>query len=318
MVFAQKPNGTLAEPITVRYLDTYSQQVTDMVLSDLDRNGTKEILVAYEDGIKIVRYVANPNRLETTEVFDDKGFAMLAVEDFDGDGRQDVLAQRYEYGAVMYKGDGLGGLVRDAAVVTPEISWPNVLARDMNGDGKPDLVVFSGDRWFLMRNDGTGHFGEPVKYALPRRSDGMLWITWGADTTDVNRDGRKDLIFSLASNRPAGVGIVLARADGTYALDRVLESYDLPEPLVLADLDGNGLVDIVTVHGGFSEMGYYLQGPSGFDPETRVSVAINSYPTSHYIGHSLAVGDINSDGCKDVVIADSQYGLLVLTGANCK
>ena len=37
-----------------------------------------------------------------------------------------------------------------------------------------------------------------------------------------------------------------------------------------------------------------------------------------YFGRTLAVADINSDGCRDVVIADSQYGLLTLTGANCR
>lgn len=318
MVFAQRPDRTLDEPLTVRYLDRYIGQKTDMVLADLDLNGTKEILVAHEDGIAIVRHHVAPQRLETTNVFDEKGFTFLAVDDFDLDGKPDVFAERNEYGAVMYKGDGIGGLVRGANVATPEISRPNVLAREMNGDGKPDLVIFSGDWWFLMLNDGTGHFAAPVKYTLPRREDGRLWIGWGADTTDVNRDGRKDLVFSLASNRPAGIGIFLANADGTYALDRVLDSYDIPQPIVLADLDGNGLDDIVTVHGGWYDMGYYLQGPSGFDPETRVSVFINSFPTSHYLGHALAVADINSDGCRDVAIADSQYGLLVLTGANCR
>lgn len=318
MVFRQKPDGTLDVPVTVRYLDTYSWQVTDMVLSDLDRNGVKEILVGHQDGIAIVRYKPESHALEATQVFDERGFSSLAVEEFDGDGKPDVLAKRSEHGTVLYKGDGLGGLSPLELQGIPEISRPNLMAREMNGDGKTDLVLYSGDAWFLMLNDGNGQFGTPVKYILPRRDDGRPWIAWGADTTDVNRDGRKDLIFSLASNRPAGIGIFLARADGSYELDRVLDSWDIPQPIVLADLDGNGLDDIVTIHGGFYDMGYYLQGPNGFEAETRVSLFINSFPTSHYVGRTLAVADINSDGCRDVAVADSQYGLLTLTGANCR
>ena len=322
MVFRQKADGTLDAPLTVRYLDTYSWQVGDMVLSDLDRNGVKEIVVGHQEGLSLVRYNAALQALEATKIVDERqynpGFASLAVEDFDGDGKPDVLAKRPEYGTVLYKGDGAGGLSAREVDGIPNLSRPNILAREMNGDGKPDLVIYSGDWWVLLLNDGTGRFGNPVQYTLPRRQDGMPWIGWGGDTTDVNRDGRKDLVFSLASNRPAGIGIYLAQADGSYQLDRVLDSWDIPQPIVLVDLDGNGLDDIVTVHGGFYVMGYYLQGPNGFEAETRVSVAINSYPTSHYFGRTLAVADINSDGCRDVVIADSQYGLLALTGANCR
>lgn len=322
MVFRQKPDGALDQPITVRYLETYSSQTGDMVLSDLDGNRVNEIVVGHQRGLSVIRYDSQSQSLAATEMVDERqynrGFSSIAVEDYDGDGRPDVLAKRPEYGAVLYKGDGAGGLSGREVEGIPDLSRPNLLARDMNGDGRPDLVVYSGDWWFLMLNDGAGSFGEPVKYILPRRQDGSLWIGWGADTTDVNRDGRKDLVFSLASNRPAGIGIYLARPDGSYELDRVLDSWDIPQPIVLADLDGNGLDDIVTVHGGFSDMGYYLQDPNGFEPETRVSVFINSFPTSHYFGRTLAVADINSNGCRDVVIADSQYGLLTLTGANCR
>ncbi|HSD18150.1 MAG TPA: VCBS repeat-containing protein [Thermomonas sp.] len=318
MVFRQRSDGTLDEPILIRYLDTYSWQLTDMILADLEGDGVKEILVGHQDGLSIVRYRAASQDLQITTLADDFGFASLAAADFDGDGKVDVFAHRIEYNSILFRGNGAGALTVDKLVSTPFTSHAKALASDMNNDGKPDVVTYGGNQWALQLNDGAGNFSAPVINQLPRRPDGAPWIAWGADTTDVDRDGRKDLVFSLASNRPAGIGIVLAKPDGTYAVDRVLDAYDIPQPIVLADLDGNGLDDIVTVHGGFYNMGYYLQGPGGFEPETLVSVAISSFPTSHYIGHKLAVADINSDGCRDIAIADSQYGLLTLTGANCK
>lgn len=318
MLFRQRSDGTLDAPITTRYLDTYSWQLTDMILADLEGDGIQEILVGHQDGLSIVRYRVAGQDLQHTLLPDDFGFLSLAAADFDGDRKLDVFAHRIEYNAILFRGDGAGALAGDKLVSTPFTGHAKVLSPDMNGDGKPDVVTYAGNQWALMLNDGAGSFAAPVMNQLPRRPDGALWIAWGTDTTDVNRDGRKDLVFSLASNRPAGIGIVLAKPDGTYEVDRVLDSYDIPQPIVLADLDGNGLDDIVTVHGGFYNMGYYLQGPSGFESETLVSVAISSFPTSHYFGHKLAVADINSDGCRDVAIADSQYGLLVLTGANCR
>lgn len=319
IVFPQMPDKSLGPLIKVPYLGHYTWQDTALALADLDNNGVKEILVGHQEGLSIARYQAMTNTLTLSTDPDPHGFASIAVADFDADGKLDVLARPTENDAVLYKGDGTGTLSRNKMIPTPLGPRGKMVARKMNGDDKPDLIVFSGNVWSLQLNDGTGSFGSPVLHDLPRRaSDNWPWYAWGADTSDFNGDGRLDVVVSLVSNRPAGIGIYLAKPDGTYSLDQVLESYDIPEPIVLADLDGNGLDDIVTVHGGWYKMGYYLQGPNGFEPETLVSVAISSFPTSHYRNDGLAVGDINSDGCRDVAIADSIYGLLILTGSNCK
>ena len=189
---------------------------------------------------------------------DPHGFASIAVADFDADGKLDVLARPTENDAVLYKGDGTGALSRNKMIPTPLGPRGKMVARKMNGDDKPDLIVFSGNVWSLQLNDGTGSFGSPVLHDLPRRASNNRHDNLMMGNGHLNdRD--------LVSNRPAGIGIYLAKPDGTYSLDQVLESYDIPEPIVLADLDGNGLDDIVTVHGGWYKMGYYLQGPNGFE-----------------------------------------------------
>lgn len=323
MVFPQLPDKTLGAPVHAAFLGHYAWRITGMAIGDLDNDGAQEALVGHQDGLSIAKYRPGTNSLELVTLPEQEGYSAIATADFDGDGKLDVVAQTWSSGAVLYKGDGAGGLSRLKDLATPLAGYNRVIARDMNGDAKPDLVMSNGQGWafwYLMLNEGNGNFGPVASYAIPRRTTptDWPWMAWGVDAGDLNGDGRPDVVTSLMSNRPAGIGVYLAKADGGYQLDKVLDSHDTPEPVVLADLDGNGLKDIITLHGGFYNMGYYLQGPGGFEPETMVSVSLTAWPSSHYRPDGLAVGDINSDGCADVVLADYQHGLLVRTGANCR
>jgi hypothetical protein len=321
MVFPQLPDKSLGTPVIGTYLHGYASSRIGMAIGDLDGDGKSEVVVGHQEGLSIAKYRVNEASLSITR-FNDIGFTAVEVKDFDTDGKLDVLAQTWSIGAVLFKGDGAGGLARLREVTTPLKGYNHVVGRDMNNDARQDLVLSNGQgerSWFLMLNDGTGGFLPPKEYALPARSPNYWpWTAWGLDSADLNGDGLKDVVVSLLSNRPAGVGIYLADKNGNYTLDRVLESYDMPQSIALADLDGNGLTDIVTLHGGWFNAGYYLQGPSGFDPEVLVSIGMSGNPTSQYRPDGLAVGDINSDGCKDVAIADYQFGLLVLLGKNCR
>ncbi|QNN47227.1 VCBS repeat-containing protein [Thermomonas brevis] len=322
MVFPQLSNGALGAPIQAAYLDHAGWMQASLTISDLDNDGAQEIIVAHQDGLSVAKFQSSTNSLDVTIINELGNFSSVVAADFDSDGKIDVIAQTWNTGAVLYRGNGKSELSRYKEIMTPLAGYNRIIARDMNQDNRPDLVMTNGQgwgSWYLMLNQGDGAFRDATPYTLPRRpSDNWPWMAWGVDARDLNGDGRRDVVTSLASNRPAGIGVFLAKPDGSYELDQILDSYDIPEPVTIADLDGNGLDDIITLHGGFFSMGYYLQGPNGFEPETLISVSLTGWPTSHYRPDGLAVGDINSDGCRDVAIADSQHGLLIRTGSNCR
>ncbi len=88
----------------------------------------------------------------------------------------------------------------------------------------------------------------------------------------------------------------------------VYGSYDIPEPLVVADMNSDNLGDLVTLHGGWMQAGVYLQDAGVLGPESLFPI---SY-ASHYNPQGLAVGDINGDAKPDIVVANYAYGLEVL------
>ena len=75
----------------------------------------------------------------------------------------------------------------------------------------------------------------------------------GIGVGDVTGDGRNDVVASYGGNRPSSILAVFAQTrGGTLAAPVAYPSYDIPEPVEVADLDLDGRADVVTLHGGWN------------------------------------------------------------------
>jgi Tfp pilus assembly protein PilF len=127
------------------------------------------------------------------EIFGERG---AVLQDFNGDGRLDVLALGGQSPALrLYLGDGHGHFQPSEAfgeVTQAAAGWGplrGLRVADIDLDGSPDIAVFA-EEIHLLFNDGRGRF---VSHALPLRGGGARSLA-GAELLDLTGDLVPDLL----------------------------------------------------------------------------------------------------------------------------
>src|SRR5262249_1458186 len=127
----------------------------------------------------------------------------IALGDFFGDGKQDLVVTD-EFGNVaLLRGNGDGNFQPGGAVGTFNPSgFFAAVAGDVNNDGNQDLIVATAGRTLLLAGNGDGTFQRPVPFAPG----------FPLAVADANGDGIPDLVFAT----PTGISERLGNGDGTF------------------------------------------------------------------------------------------------------
>ena len=185
-------------------------------------------------------------------------------------------------------GTAFDELIVDAT--PPKDPWMKAIG-DLNGDGKPDLVL-------------CGRDGPLVWYENPswiRRTISTATGSGGTsndvEVADVDRNGSMDVVLAngiwFANPAPGGNPKLDAWArrqiDATTAHD-----------VVLADLDGDGDLDLVKRNQGATGdvIRVFRQGPNVTWTERDIPVPA---------GEGLELADLDADGDPDIVISGAWY-----------
>ena len=330
LLFVQKADGTLAPPLRYGFSgDPAGRSGSGLATGDLDRDGFMDVVVGTLDGVAIFR--GNPGGLSSgvvsAGVTDAEAVTSVALLDVDRDGNLDIATLgccrseggtsfEDKYGMTVHYGDGHGAISRKvffASATGAEVGG-NLKAFDVNRDGLPDLTrTWNGQQTggveLLLHSPGDG-FNPPVR--LGPSTPG--WVGAAYAIGDFNDDGLNDFMLSREGNAPDAKYIYLRQdARGLFPQLREWSAYDSPQELISADMNNDGMDDLLVVHGGWSSIGYHEQTWQGLGPEIKYYTVQSGNPSSP----AIAVGDLNGDHCKDIAMADYNYGLVVMNGKHC-
>ena len=181
------------------------------------------------------------------------------------------------------------------------IGATTVAAGDVTGDGIPDVVY--GDRGddifpdavYLRAGRADGQLAPPVRLTLSPEllaSPTQRCYMSGLAIGDLTGDGRADLAVTSPN-----CGALVLRQTGTGSLEPAQFLNELMQVLRVADVNGDGRLDLVGVQNYWNKVFVWLQQADG-------RLALDQTPgLGNVAGRDLALGDIDGDGRIDLVVA---------------
>ena len=189
---------------------------------------------------------------------------------------------------------------------------------DADNDGDPDLYWgydHGTNRTWLLLNDGTGHFTDAGRNAIPRRPFRGQALANSSAAADLNGDGLDDLLVSdidKIENLPPCpdgtnrglISVLISNGDGSFRDETKMRTGQTEScqqgtgSLLIGDMNGDGAVDFF-VRGRRQITFYRNNGRGQFTRLPDNTSRIN--PNLTHIGLDLVAVDVNNDGASDFV-----------------
>src|SRR5436190_629108 len=232
--------------------------------------------------------------------------ANVSIGDVNGDGHLDIVLVKGRHWPLVDRvllGDGTGhfGKGYDLGTVADR-SYSGRLV-DIDGDGDLDVVI-SNDRpdpKLVYINDGKGHFRIGSTFGRPE------WETRNASVADLNGDGLPDIVVANRSDSSGANYVCFNKGGGRFDNDCVAFSREPATTITPADINGDGLIDLVVPFRDSGQSKVYLAGPKGTFAATRVI----PFGSNDATIRMAEVADLNGDGRLDIVAIDERRGTAI-------
>ena len=227
----------------------------------------------------------------------------LIVDDFDGDGRLDIVTSSIDSCAPLRffhrNDDGTFSDRASQAGLSDQLGGLNILQTDYNNDGHLDILVLRGgwetaQRKSLLRNNGDGTFTDVTA------ASGLATVMTGTQAavwTDIDNDGWLDL-FVGNENGPAQ--LFHNKRDGTFediAGKAAVDRRGFNKGVAAADYDNDGWPDLYVSNLGGSNFLYRNNHDGTFTELARGSGVPGpgqGFPTWFF--------DYDNDGLEDLFV----------------
>ncbi|TKI71464.1 hypothetical protein FC756_05525 [Lysinibacillus mangiferihumi] len=243
-----------------------------------------------------------------TESPEKNGFNGTSMADLDGDGKQDIVSAGPN--GSLESPNNIYLWNRDNQTLTKQSTFnlfskalygTNVQTGDVNNDGKVDVIWFGPDEMYVGINNSTPN---NPSFLLKENVGGDNQSgNYGCSMGDFNGDGKLDYICSTNNrNHNDLFKIGLGNGDGTFQLEAVPQRSDsiVARDVASDDLNQDGKDDFVLVRGSYATNSIEIS--VGLRNSTNTGFDITLLSRSAFMNGSIAIGDVNNDGYKDIAL----------------
>jgi hypothetical protein len=281
-----------------------------IAIGDLDGDGKPDLVVAnlISNNVSVYRNTAaggsigNGSFAAKVDLATGNGPYSIAIGDLDGDGKSDLAITNINSSSVsVFRNTSTSGSISFASKLDFNTgTWPvSVAICDLDGDGRPDLVVANqiSNTVPVLRNTSTSgsiSFASKVDFSTGTSPQSLA-------IGDVDGDGRPDLAVANNGNNTVSV----LRNTSTIGKVSFATKVDFatgtqPSFVAIGDVDADGKPDLAVANQG-SSMVSVLRNTS---VSGAVSFATKVDFSSGRLPQSLAIGDADGDGKPDLAVAN--------------
>ncbi|HEY4772148.1 MAG TPA: VCBS repeat-containing protein [Steroidobacteraceae bacterium] len=280
-----------------------------LATADLNGDGLNDLVSASaDDGVLRVflNDKLNPGTFNTPLVLASPGASQVAIADMNGDGLPDLVSA--DFNVSLFLQTSPGTFAAPISLYPGGANW--VAIGDLNDDGSPDIALTDNVGVKVLMHTGAASattFAAPVAVftqTLNQDLQGANIIAIG----DVNGDGLNDLI--ITDPGPTGgmaptvnvllqeAAVTAAATHGSFAapVSYPIAVQDVPQSIVLSDLEGDGHLDIVI--GGTHTVTVLLHDPA--NPGQFLAATVYPAPQAN----EITIADVNGDGKPDIVVSN--------------
>jgi hypothetical protein len=293
------------------------------VIADFDRDGKPDIAVSNSgnNSVSVFRNISTIASITAGSFAAKVDFTAgtsphgIAVGDVDGDGKLDFVVPNWDSNTIsVFRNTSTAGTI-SAASFAPKVDFaassnPSTVAiADVDGDGKPDLIVpnYSSNTVSVFRNIGTGGsvttgtFAAKVDFTT---GSGPI----GVAVADLDGDGKPDIVTTNKITTTVSV-FRNTSTNGSITSSSFANKVDFtvgsnPYGIIAADFDLDAKLDLAVTNSGANTVSVLRNVSTGgtitsASFSAKVDFATGSAPAD------MAVADLDGDGNLDLAVANT-------------